>query len=83
MLFVLRRRFCCCWFVVYCYSHCSGSVFVSCFIVRCFFVIILVGKGESCCFTLFVFLVSCDCYCSVALPHGAVGWSAVCGCGIS
>ena len=23
------------------------------------------------------------CYCSVALPCGAVGWSAVCGCGIS
>ena len=22
-------------------------------------------------------------YCSVALPHGAVGWSAVCHCGIS
>ena len=30
------------------------------------------------CFTLFVFLMSCDCYCSVALPHGAVGWSVVC-----
>ena len=24
----------------------------------------------------------CNCYCSVALPHGAVGWSAVCDCGI-
>ena len=36
-------------------------------------------------FTLIVFLtylltyllMSYDCYCSVALPHGAVGWSAV------
>ena len=28
------------------------------------------------CFNLFVFLVSCDCYCIVALPQGAVGWSA-------
>ena len=27
-------------------------------------------------------LVFCDCCCSVALPHGAVGWSAVCDCGI-
>ena len=34
-------------------------------------------------FTLFVFLVSCDCYCSVVLPHYDVGWSAVCDCGIS
>ena len=25
----------------------------------------------------------CDCYCYVALPHGAVAWSAVCDCGIS
>ena len=27
--------------------------------------------------------MSCDCYCSVALPHGAVSWSAVCDCDIS
>ena len=27
------------------------------------------------------FLISCDCKCSVALPHDAVGWSAVCVCG--
>ena len=26
---------------------------------------------------------ACDCWCSVALPHGVVGWSAVCDCGIS
>ena len=25
-----------------------------------------------------VFLMSCDSQCSVALPHGAVGWSALC-----
>ena len=35
------------------------------------------------CFTLFVFLVVCNCYCSVALPFGVVGWSSVCYCGIS
>ena len=34
-------------------------------------------------FTLIVFLMSSDCLCSVALPHGAVGWSAVCECCIS
>ena len=27
--------------------------------------------------------MSCDCYCFVALPYGAVGWSAMCDCGIS
>ena len=29
-----------------------------------------------------VFLVSCDCGCSVPFPHGVMGWSAVCNCGI-
>ena len=27
--------------------------------------------------------MSCYCKCSLALPHGAMGWSAVCDCGIS
>ena len=35
------------------------------------------------CFVLIVFLVSCDCLCSVGLPGGADGWSSVCDCGIS
>ena len=25
--------------------------------------------------------MSCDCYCSVALPQSATGWSVVCYCG--
>ena len=45
------------------------------------FAIILTGKRADWC-TLFVFLVSCDCYCSVAIPCVAVGWSEVCDCGI-
>ena len=32
---------------------------------------------------LLVLRMSCCCKCSVALPHSAVGWSAVCDCGIS
>ena len=32
---------------------------------------------------MIAFLVSCDCSCSLALPHGGVGWSAVFDCGIS
>ena len=35
------------------------------------------GEKRVDCFTLTVFLMSCDCYCFVALPHGAVGRSAV------
>ena len=30
-----------------------------------------------------VIRMSCYCKCSVTLPHDAVGWSAVCACGIS
>ena len=64
-------------------------MFVPCFVVKFLcvfsrFEIILTGKRERPgCFILFVFLVSCDCYCSVALPQGAVGGSAVCDCDIS
>ena len=38
------------------------------------------GERAGCC-TFVVFLMSRDC--SVVLPHGAVGKSAVCDCGIS
>ena len=45
---------------------------------------LLMGKRERAgCLTFIVFLVSCDCKCSVALPHVAVGWSAKCDCSIS
>ena len=40
-------------------------------------------KKRATCFTLTVFLVSYDCLWSLALPHGAVGWAAVCECDIS
>ena len=42
----------------------------------------LMGKRAGRC-TLIVFLMSCDCKHSVALPHSDLGWSAVCDCGIS
>ena len=41
------------------------------------------GEEGAGCFTLFVFMLSCDDYCYVALPHGAVDSSAVSDCGIS
>ena len=42
--------------------------------------IAFMGKKFSCC-TLIVFLMSCGCKCSVALPHGTI--CAVCDCCIS
>ena len=35
------------------------------------------------CVTIIVLQMYCYCKCSVALPRGAVGWSAACDCGIS
>ena len=35
------------------------------------------------CFTLIFLLMFGDCQWSLPLPHGAVGWSAVCDCGNS
>ena len=43
----------------------------------------LAEEERAGCFSLAVFPMSCYSKCSVALPHGAVGWSAVCDCGIS
>ena len=34
------------------------------------------------CFAFIILRMSCYCKCSVTLPHGAVGWSLVCDCGI-
>ena len=41
------------------------------------------GEERAGCFTFSFFLISCDCLCSVALPRGALGWSAYCDYGIS
>ena len=43
--------------------------------------IILMGKRELVAL-LISFLMSCDCKCALVVPHGAMGWSAVCDCGI-
>ena len=56
-----------------------------CYAVLCVlssFAITSLGKRELVVF-LFVFLMSCGCYHSLLLPRDAVGWSAVCDCGIS
>ena len=45
--------------------------------------IILMGMREMVGFAFILLPMSCYCKCPMALPHGAVGWSAVCDCGIS
>ena len=59
-------------------------MFGPCFVVWCFvsflFCVRLGGEERAGCFALVVFLVSCGCWCSVALTHSAVSWS---GCGVS
>ena len=49
-----------------------------CFVMHYFVSIKLKRKKK-----LIVFQMYCYYNCSVALPHGAEGWSAACDCGIS
>ena len=62
-------------------NHCVWSLF--CYSVLYVLVFHLGGGERAGCFTLIVFLMSCDCQCSMTLPLCAVGRSAVCDCGIS
>ena len=41
------------------------------------------GDSLLLCFCCLFDVTACDCYCSLSTPHSAVGWSAVCYCGIS
>ena len=44
---------------------------------------IILNRKRELVVCVFVFRMSCHCKCPVALPHGVVGWSAVCDFGIS
>ena len=47
---------------------------------------LVIGLGEedrTGCFAFIVLPMYYYCKCFVALPHGGMGWSAVCDCGIS
>ena len=55
------------------------SVFGPCFVVH-YLLSFLFLHHPAGCFTLINFLMSYDNKCSVALPHVAVGLSAVCDC---
>ena len=54
-----------------------------CFIMQYLVSFLVLQSERDGCFTLIVFLMYCDCYCSVGLLHCVVGWSAVCDCVIS
>ena len=66
---------------------CGSSVFV--FGLLCialcpfYFYNHLEEEEKAGCFALVVLQMYCYYECSVAHPHGAVGWSVVCDCGIS
>ena len=63
-------------------GFCKCSMFCCTFLyVPSSFAIILMVKGELVALLSLYFPVSRGC--CVALPHGAMGWSAVCDCGIS
>ena len=47
------------------------------------FAIILKRKRKLVALAIIVEQMYCYYKCSLALPHGAMGWSAVCDCGIS
>ena len=65
---------------------CRGSVFVFVFVCTTLnpflFYNNLDEEGRVGCFAFIVFWMSCYCKRSMSLLHGAVGWSAVCDCGI-
>ena len=60
-----------------------GPYFVIQYFAAVLFYNHLDGEERARCFAFNVFLMSCDSQRYVALPHSAVGWSAVCDCGIS
>ena len=56
----------------------GGSVFVD-----LLFNALPLPEEKAGCSAVIVLQMSCYCKCSVALPHGSMGWSAVCDCGSS
>ena len=70
--------------LIYClmyYPLFVGVLYLPLFGMR--YLMSLEEEEKAGCFAFKVLQVSCYCKCSVALPHGTVGWSAVCDCGIS
>ena len=77
-------------FMIYCLMYVPLFAWVLCWslfwyaiLLSSRFAIILTRKRELVALLLLYFWMSCYRKCHVALPHGVVGWSAVCDCGIS
>ena len=62
-----------------------GVLFLSlfCYALLCVHCNHLEEEEKAGCFAINVLQMYCYYKCSTALPHCAVGWSAVCDCGIS
>ena len=62
-----------------------GILCLSCFVMHYFVFILVLEKEKLVALLLLSYRCSVTLYykCSVALPRGAVGWSAACDCGIS
>ena len=73
--------------LIYCLMYFPLFVGVLCLSMFCYALLCVHSSVEeeekAGCFAIIVLQMYCYFKCSVALPHGAVGWSAVCDCGIS
>ena len=80
LMSVIRWLFRCCLFN-FCCAKCWALAFLQYFVPFLVLQSSRLGR-ESRLLYFFVFLMLCRCYCSLTFPHGAMGWSIVCYCGI-
>ena len=59
-----------------------GPCFVVHYLVSSFAIISL-GKKDICLLCFYCLLMSFDSQWSVSIPHGALGWSTLCECGVT
>ena len=77
--------------LIYCLMYFPLFVGVPCLSLFCYalicvhssFATILKRKKKLVFLAIIAVLMHCNYKCFVALPHGALGWSALCVCGIS
>ena len=67
--------------LIYCLMYLPLVVGVLCWSLF-WYILQYFDEEERAVFFAFIWM-SCYCKCPVALPRGAMGWSAVCNCGIS
>ena len=67
--------------LIYCLMYFPLFVGVLCLSLFCY-ALLCVLSSFAVCFASIVLRLSCFCKCSVAFPRDALGWSAVCDCGM-